>query len=88
MQIHIRYMHGKTAQDPRESRVRHSDMLQEGQLLCIMRRCETSSEDADWLEEDEVDASGLTILELPSSSLQMPVMKESEWLANQWKEEQ
>lgn len=53
-----------------------------------MRRCEISSEDADWLEEDEVDASGLTILEPSSSALQMTVMKESEWLTNPWKEEQ
>lgn len=90
VQMHSRYVHGKTAQDRRESRVRPQRLAarRANELLCIVRRCETSSEDADWLDEDEVDASGLTIPEPSSSALRMPVMKESEWLANSWTEEQ
>lgn len=88
--MHCRYVHGKTVQDHCETRVRPQRLAarRANELLCIVRRYETSSEDADWLDEDEVDASGLTIPEPSSSALQVPVMKESEWLANPWTEEQ
>lgn len=90
VQMHCRYVHGKTVQDHCETRVRPQRLAarRANELLCIVRRYETSSEDADWLDEDEVDASGLTIPEPSSSALQVPVMKESEWLANPWTEEQ
>lgn len=84
------YLHGKTVPDHCETRVQPQRLAarRANELLCIMRRYETSSEDADWLDEDEVDASVLTIPAPSSSALQMPVMKESEWLANPWTEEQ
>ncbi|XP_063895457.1 uncharacterized protein LOC135118163 [Helicoverpa armigera] len=84
------YVHDKTVPDHCETRVQPQRLAarRANELLCIMRRYETSSEDADWLDEDEVDASVLTIPAPSSSALQMPVMKESEWLANPWTEEQ
>lgn len=80
----------KTVPDHCETRVRPQRLAarRANELLCIVGRYETSSEDADWFDEDEVDASGLTIPEPSSSALQVPVMKESEWLANPWTEEQ
>ncbi|GBP70161.1 hypothetical protein EVAR_46656_1 [Eumeta japonica] len=88
VQMHCRYVHGKPVQDRCETRVRPQPCCQRAnEFLCIVHRYETSSEDADWLE-DEVDTSGLTIPEPSSSALQMPVMRESEWLANPWTEEQ
>ncbi|CAG9584279.1 unnamed protein product [Danaus chrysippus] len=90
VQMHCRFVHGKTVPDHCETRVRPQRLAarRANEFLCIVRRYETSSEDADWLDEDEVDASGLTIPEPSSSALQIPVMKESEWLANPWTEEQ
>lgn len=77
MQTHSRYVHGKTAQNPRESRVRPQQLAarRANELLCIVRHSEALSEDADWLDEDEVDA------------LRIPVMKATDWLANPWAEE-
>lgn len=90
VQMHCRFVHGKTVQDHCVTRVRPQRLAarRANELLCIVRCYETSSEDADWLDEDEVDASGLTIPEPSSSALQVPVMKETEWLANPWTEEQ
>ncbi|GBP30809.1 hypothetical protein EVAR_82551_1 [Eumeta japonica] len=90
VQMHCRYVHGKPVQDRCETRVRPQRLAAKraNEFLCIVHRYETSSEDADWLDEDEVDTSGLTIPEPSSSALQMPVMRESEWLANPWTEEQ
>ncbi|CAH0407044.1 unnamed protein product [Chilo suppressalis] len=84
VQTHSRYVHGKTTQNPRESRVRSQRLAarRANELLYIVRHSEALSEDADWLDVDEVDASCLTIPETSSSALRIPVMKESEWLAN------
>lgn len=89
VQMHSRYVHGKTGQDHCDTRVRPQRLAarRANEVLCIMRRYETSYEDADWLDEDEIDASGLTVPEPSSSALQMAVMNESEWLANPWTEE-
>lgn len=69
----------------------HSALLPEGRMsfsaLCVVMKHRLRML-ADWLDEDEVDASGLTIPAPSSSALQMPVMKESEWLAKLWIEEQ
>lgn len=85
-----RYVHGKTAQDRQESRIRPQRLTarRANEFLCIVRRCEISSEDVDWLNEDEIDASGLIIPKPSLSFLRIPVMKESGWVANPWAEEQ
>ncbi|GBP51819.1 hypothetical protein EVAR_88523_1 [Eumeta japonica] len=82
-QTHSHSVHGKTAQERRESRLRPQRLAarRANEPLYTVRRCETSSEGADWLDDDEVDASGLTIPEPSSFTFRMPVMKESEWLA-------
>ncbi|GBP77154.1 hypothetical protein EVAR_38733_1 [Eumeta japonica] len=84
VQTHSHSVRGKTTQDRREIRVRQQRFAasRASELLCTVRRCETSFEDADWFDADEVHASSLTIPEPPSPVLRMPVMKESEWLAN------
>uniref|UniRef100_A0A6P7GKJ3 MAGUK p55 subfamily member 5-like n=1 Tax=Diabrotica virgifera virgifera TaxID=50390 RepID=A0A6P7GKJ3_DIAVI len=56
-----RYVHGKTAQKRCESRIRPQRLAAKraNELLCIVRFSETSSEDAYWLDEDEVNLPGL-----------------------------
>ena len=81
---HEKRVHGKASAVPIKKRPQRIAARRANELLCIIRNQEATSEDAEWINESDVELTDTTVPETSSSSPNIPVKTTAEWLNTPW----